>query len=95
MPRSGRRASPARRTFDSLKVLETGPDRYSLFDADGTEYRVVGHDPLQGVDPARHAAAFTIDDGGSLLFLRRRGESAIPTEEVVLVWSIREETVTA
>ena len=79
--------------FDSLKVVQTGPDRYSLFDPDGTEYRVVGYDPLQGEDPARDAAAFAIDDGGSLLFLKRRGESAIPTEERVLIWAVTEREV--
>lgn len=70
--------------FDSLTVVETGIDRFSLFDADGAELRVVGYDPLQRPDPEhQRIAGFTVDDGGWLLFLRKRGEDAVPSEVVV------------
>jgi hypothetical protein len=70
--------------FASLTVVRTGADRYSLFDPNGTEYRAIGSDPLQRPDPLhQNIAGFTIDDGNQLLFLRRRGESDIPTEVVI------------
>jgi hypothetical protein len=61
--------------FDSLTVVRTGPDKFLLIDADGTEYRSVGFLP----GPARQSiAGFTVDDG-RLHFLRRRGEDAVPS----------------
>jgi hypothetical protein len=66
--------------FDSLTVVRTGPDKFLLIDAEGTEYRSVGFLP----GPARQSiAGFTVDDDGRLHFLRRRGEDAVPGEQVV------------
>jgi hypothetical protein len=80
--------------FDSLTVVKTGPDRFSFFDAEGTEVRSVGFDPLQGSNPASSGVVgFTVDDGGRLHHLRRRGESTTPAEEHVLIWSITERRV--
>jgi hypothetical protein len=82
--------------FDSLSIVKTGPDRFSFFDAEGTELRSVGFDPLQAANPASsRIVGFTVDDGDRLHYLQRRGDSAVPAEEVVLVWSVREQTVTA
>jgi hypothetical protein len=70
--------------FDSLTVVRTGADKYSLIDPEGVEYRSVGFDPLQRPDPAhQNIAGFAVDDGGQLLFLRRRGESDVPTQVVI------------
>jgi hypothetical protein len=70
--------------FDSLTVVRTGADKYSLIDPDGVEYRAVGLDPLQRPDPShQNIAGFVVDDGDQLLFLRRRGEHGTPTEVVV------------
>jgi hypothetical protein len=78
--------------FDSLTVVKTGPDRFSFIDAEGTEYRTVGHDPLQAAK-SQGIVGFTIDDADRLHFLRRRSEGVEPAEEVVLVWSVRAEKV--
>ena len=59
--------------FDSLTVVKTGPDKFLLVDAEGREYRIVGFDPLGHPEKI---AGFTVDDGGQLHFLRRRGEDA-------------------
>jgi hypothetical protein len=80
--------------FDSLTVVKTGPDKFLLADAEGTEYRSVGFDPLQGSDPSsQNIHAFTVDDGDRLHYLQVRGESAVPDKEAVLVWSVRAEKV--
>ncbi len=69
--------------FDDLTVVQTGPDKWLLVDADGVEFRPVGFDPLQKPDPEhQRIAAFTVDDGQRLHFLRIRGEDARPTELV-------------
>jgi hypothetical protein len=75
--------------FEDFDVVQTRPDKFVLTDkATGVEYRPVGFDPLQRPDPKRQRiAAFVVDDGGWLHFLRRRGEDAEPNEEVVLSWS--------
>jgi hypothetical protein len=93
------RVEQARRSFteapfSDFEVEQTGPDRYRPIDkATGTRYRVVGFDPLQAATPQRQGVRlFTIDAGGSLLFLRREGEAAVPTE-VGVVGYVREQRV--
>jgi hypothetical protein len=82
--------------FDSLTVVKTGPDRFSLVDAEGTELLSAGFDPLQSSTPASSGiVGFTVDHGNRLLYLQRRGESTIPASSEVLVWSVTERTVTA
>jgi hypothetical protein len=82
--------------FDELTVVKTGIDRFSFFDAEGTELRSVGFDPLQSANPASSGiVGFTIDAADRLHYLRRRGESAEPDEEHVLIWWVEERKVTA
>jgi hypothetical protein len=50
--------------FDELTVVQTGPDRFSFIDAEGTELRSVEFDPLQSSSPASSGVVgFTVDDG--------------------------------
>ena len=74
--------------FSDFEVQETGPDRYRLIDkATGTRYRPVGYDPLLAERPRNCAVlVFTVDAGGSLLFLRREDTPEQPTEAPVGVW---------
>ena len=100
---SHRIASPARverakeffpqAPFEDFEVQETGLDRFRLIDkATGVAYRVVGYDPLFSERPRGCAVSvFTVDAGGSLLFLRREDQPEQPTEAPVSDWTAREE----
>jgi hypothetical protein len=63
--------------FDSLAVVRSGPDKYIFRDAEGSEYRLAGFDPLRHPEKI---AGFTVDEADQLHFLRRRG--ADPAEHV-------------
>jgi hypothetical protein len=61
-------------SFKDFDISQTGIDRWSFTDRDtGVEYRRVEHDPLLG-DGRTDIAAFTVDAGGRVHFLRRRGQ---------------------
>jgi hypothetical protein len=79
--------------FSDFDVSQVGPDRYRLTDrATGVAYRVVGYDPLLSERPRSCAVAcFTVDAGGSLLFLRREDTPEQPVEASVDDWSSRNE----
>jgi hypothetical protein len=75
--------------FADFEVQQTGLDRYRLIDkATGTAYRVVGYDPLLSEQPRNCAVSvFTVDAGGSLLYLRREDTPEQPVEAPVTDWT--------
>ena len=74
------RSSYRELAFDSFTLIESAPGRYIFQDAEGTQYRSVDFLPGPGNHPG--VVGFTVDDGGRVHFLRRRGEDAT-AEEVV------------
>jgi hypothetical protein len=75
--------------FADFEVQKTGLDRYRLIDkATGTAYRVVGYDPLLSEQPRNCAVSvFTVDAGGSLLYLRREDTPEQSVEALLTDWA--------
>ena len=59
-------------SFEDFDVAQTGLDKWSFIDREtGVEYRRVDYDPIFTNDTV-NIAAFTVDAGGRVHFLRRR-----------------------
>jgi hypothetical protein len=72
-----RRAGIAEVPFEDFTIRQSAPQKYIFTDSAGNQYRrAPEHNPLANGDTlaARGISCFTVDAGGRMHYLRRRGE---------------------